>query len=259
MERTYGAHARVVRRIGSLGGLRMSTACQELLDDLAARIVRVRREHPVRVAIDGVDAAGKTTLADDLVQPLQLLGRCVIRASIDGFHNPAEVRYRRGTSSPDGYYRDSFNNAALIDSLLRPLGPQGTRRYRRGIFDFRSDSALALPYEEVGPDGTLLFDGVFLLRPELRKHWDFTIFVRASFDVTVRRAEGRDLELFGKASDVRRRYEQRYVPGQQMYLSEVQPADLASVVIDNNDPTRPVLAREAQQGDADGRLLRGGR
>jgi hypothetical protein len=40
----------------------------------------------VRVAIDGVDGVGKTTLADELVAPLQLLGRDVIRASIDGFH-----------------------------------------------------------------------------------------------------------------------------------------------------------------------------
>jgi hypothetical protein len=35
----------------------------ELLQDLAAKIITVKRPHPVRAAIDGVDAAGKTTLA----------------------------------------------------------------------------------------------------------------------------------------------------------------------------------------------------
>ncbi len=76
----------------------------EVLGELARRIVQVKRPHPIRVAIDGVDAAGKTMLADELVAPIEGLGRSVIRASIDGFHNPAAVRYRRGNTDPEGYF-----------------------------------------------------------------------------------------------------------------------------------------------------------
>ena len=54
---------------------------QELVLELAQRISRISCAHSVRVAIDGVDAAGKTTLADELVAPLERLGRPVIRAS----------------------------------------------------------------------------------------------------------------------------------------------------------------------------------
>ena len=68
----------------------------DLLQELAARIARIERPHPVRVAIDGVDGVGKTTLADDLVGPLREMGRRVIRASVDGFHNPQRVRYSIG-------------------------------------------------------------------------------------------------------------------------------------------------------------------
>ncbi len=230
----------------SVGRTEMTLARTEVLEDLASQIARVCRGHPIRVAIDGVDAAGKTRLADELVQPLERLGRSVVRASIDGFHNAAEVRYRRGTTSPEGYYRDSFDHTGLIDSLLQPLGPHGTRTYRRSIFDFRSDSTVASACEEALPDAVLLFDGVFLLRPELRGHWDFTVFVRAGFEITVQRAEHRDLELFGTASDVRRRYEQRYIPGQELYLSEVQPEKWASIVVDNNDPAYPIVAHPTQ-------------
>jgi uridine kinase len=46
-------------------------------------IASARTDHPVRVAVDGIDAAGKTTLADALVNPLSQLGRGVIRASND--------------------------------------------------------------------------------------------------------------------------------------------------------------------------------
>ena len=34
-----------------------------LLEELAARIAAVQADHPARVTIDGIDAAGKTTLA----------------------------------------------------------------------------------------------------------------------------------------------------------------------------------------------------
>ena len=104
----------------------------QLLDYLADRIIEIKRPHPVRVALDGPDAAGKTTLAEELVAPLQGRGRPVIRASIDGFHNPASIRYARGPMSPEGYYYDSFNYQTLVESLLAPLGPGGSRRYCRG-------------------------------------------------------------------------------------------------------------------------------
>jgi uridine kinase len=212
-----------------------------VLRDLAQRIAAIAPAHPTRVAIDGVDAAGKTTLADELAPHIEALGRPVIRASIDGFHNPEAVRRRRGPLSPEGYYHDSFNQAALVTALLEPLGPGGTRVYRRAVFDFRIDRPVDAPAEHAEPNAVLLLDGVFLLRPKLREYFDFSVFVHADFDVTVARAEVRDATLFGSAEAVRRRYTARYVPGQQMYLAEVHPERIASVIIDNSDQAVPVL------------------
>jgi uridine kinase len=220
----------------------------DLVFELADRICRVGRPHPVRVAIDGVDAAGKTTLADELVLPVERLGRSVIRASIDGFHNPAAVRHQRGDTSPAGYYRDSFNHAGLIQTLLAPLGPGGDRRYRRAIFDFRLDSPVDAPLEEAIQSAVLLFDGVFLLSPALQPYWDFSIFVKADFEVTTARAECRDSQLFGTSSRARQRYNDRYVPGQRLYLAEAQPEGRACVVVDNNDPLEPILEWPVQLG-----------
>jgi len=223
---------------------------EELIAALAARIAAVRCTHPIRVAFDGVDASGKTTLANELVQPLRALGRSVIRTSVDRFHHPRAIRMRRGESSPEGYYRDAFDYPALRRVLLEPLGPGGSRRYRVATHDHRTDEAVEDPLDHAADDAVLLFDGVFLLRPELRNHWDFAIFVRAAFDVTVARAEQRDQELFGSAARVRRRYAERYVPGQRLYLSEVRPERLASVVIDNDDPAHPSIVRGTAPDDA---------
>ncbi len=108
---------------------------EQLLDQLTALVVAITCSHPLRVAIDGIDAAGKTTLADELAPLIEAQGRPVIRASIDGFHHPRSVRYRRGPDAPEGYYEDSFDYTALRAMLLDPLGPQGNRRYRRAVFD----------------------------------------------------------------------------------------------------------------------------
>jgi uridine kinase len=216
---------------------------RELLDDVAARIAAIALPYPTRVAIDGVDAAGKTTFADELAPAVKALGRPVIRASIDGFHNPAAIRRRRGALSPDGYYHDSFNYAALIELLLQPLGPGGSLAFRRAVFDFRIDAAVDAALDQAEPNAILLLDGVFLLRPELRTHFDFSIFLRADFNITLPRAEKRDVEFLGSSEEVRRRYHERYIPGQRLYLAAVQPERCASMVVDNNDPAQPVIER----------------
>jgi uridine kinase len=188
-----------------------------------------------------VDAAGKTTLAEELVTPLQVCGRPLIRASLDGFHQPARLRYQRGSASPEGYYHDSFNYQALRECLLAPLGRGRARRYRAAIFDFRTDAAVQVTPRVAEAHAVLLFDGVFLLRPESQGCWDCTIFVDAAFTVTLERAQQRDLALFGNVSAVTQRYQQRYIPGQKLYLEACCPRQYADLVVENNDPWHPVL------------------
>ena len=214
----------------------------ELLERLGVLLLERELPHPLRVAIDGPDCAGKTTLADELAK--QLAGkRPVIRSGIDGFHNPHAERLRRGSDSPEGYFLDSFDHERLCALLLEPLGPGGSRRYRRACFDYRSDEKVEAPEEEASPDSILLFDGVFLLRDELRSFWDFSIFVHADFDEIARRAEARDRELMGGVETVRERYRTRYIPGQELYFNRCSPQEVADVVIDNTDASEPKLRR----------------
>jgi uridine kinase len=211
------------------------------LEALARLILRVERPHPVRVAIDGPDAAGKTILADELAPLLERSGRPVVRASVDGFHRPRAERYARGPESAEGYYFDSFDYPALRAALLDPLGADGDRRYRRRVFDFRTDEPAAAPTETAADNAILILDGVFLLRRELIDLWDFSVFVAVPFAETQRRAVTRDQVLLGDEEAVRHRYAVRYVPGQQLYYGQAHPQQKADAVIDNVDPDRPTL------------------
>jgi uridine kinase len=216
------------------------------LADLICNIDRSHkvRLHPVRVAIDGVDASGKTMLADELAPLIKDRGRPVIRASVDDFHNSREVRYKRGAGSPEGYYFDAFNYEILLQDLLLPLGPNGNRRYCQAVFNFKEDAATQVAWAEAPANAILLFDGVFLLRPELIQHWDCSIFVDVDFDISVPRAVARDVAQSNcqlTPRTVLAKYNQRYVPGQKIYLAKVQPKEHANIIIQNNDLDHPKL------------------
>ena len=203
------------------------------LESLARQILRIERPHPVRVAIDGPDAAGKTTLADELAPMIERSGRPVIRASIDGFHRPRAERLARGPDSPAGYYLDSFDYEAVRAALLDPLGPGGDRTYRRMVFDYRVDEPAAALFETAAANAILIVDGIFLLRPELIGGWDFRVFVAVPFSETRRRAEARDAASIGSADAVKRRYDARYIPGQRLYFAVARPQEAADVVVEN--------------------------
>lgn len=116
---------------------------------------RVAALLPGRVAIDGPDAAGKTTLADAVAA---LTGVARVRA--DDFLAPAEVRH--ADPSPEWYYANAFD----LDALR----------------------AAVLAHE------SCVCDGVFLMRPELDDLWSARVFVDVDPDEQWRRVLARDPE-----------------------------------------------------------------
>jgi uridine kinase len=215
----------------------------QLIQHVAKHLVALDAPRPLRVAIDGVGASGKTIFGDEMAERIAALGRPVIRASVDGFHRPRSERIRRGADSVEGYYQDSFDHEAIIENILSPLGPGGDGLYREAVFDFRVDREVDSPVREAPAGAILLFDGVFLMRPELNDYWDFRILLDVDFEITTIRAAKRDAELFGSPEVVLERYRTRYVPGQQLYLDRVQPIERADMAFDNNVPATPRILK----------------
>ncbi|MCL3860913.1 uridine kinase [Actinotalea sp. K2] len=211
--------------------------------DLVSRIaddVRnlLTRRPRVLVAVDGPDAAGKTTLADDAASRI---GGAALRASVDDFHRPSAERAVRGALSPEAYYEDTFD-LERVQTLLEHFAA-GAREVTTKVFDHRTDRP-TVRRSAVPREAAMLVDGVFLLRPELRHHWDLAIYLHVPEEVTIDRALRRDVAVFGDERSVLLRYRTKYLPGQALYRSVAAPLDAAHLVVDNSTPTAPRILRE---------------
>ena len=213
----------------------------QLLDTLSKYILGKKVDHPLRVAIDGMDTAGKSKLAKDLVFPLRKSKRQIINVSIDGFHHPQKYRYRRGEFSPEGYYYDSFNLDFVVSDVLLPLSPEGTRKFRRKIFDFTIDQNIDSPWEIAEDNAILLFDGIFLQQQSLDPFWDIRIYLQIEQDTCLDRAFKRDLPYYKSFDLIHQKYYRRYFPAHQIYYDRCHPTKRADVLIDNNDFQNPSI------------------
>jgi uridine kinase len=210
----------------------------DLIGHLAEMAGSVTVAHPVRVGVDGPPAAGKTTLADELAAVLRDRGRHVIRATIDDFLFPRARRHARGEFSAEGCYLDAHDHDTLNRVLLDPLGPGGNRSYRCSAYDRAADAALLPPATAAPAGAVLIFDGVFLMRPELIERWDLSILVSTTPERTVERAVARERQVSPRAA-VERRWRERYLPSQRLYLATVRPAEHVDVLVHNDDPRHP--------------------
>ena len=211
------------------------------LRTLAAVIDSISLPHPARVGIDGMSASGKTRLADELAKTLRTMKRSVFRAGLDGFHNPPEIRHRRGPLSVEGYMEDSFDYRSVREEVLVPLGPEGNGQFREKIFDYRTEHQEQTSPTQARPDSILLFEGVMLFNEALLNCFDYRILVECAEEEIMKRARIRDLEHFESMNLLEEKYSQRFLPGQRMYLAKNQPDQRADAILGNDDWNAPDL------------------
>jgi uridine kinase len=203
------------------------------IEHVAKTILNLSLSHPVRVAVYGRTASGKTTFADALAAMMQQGGHRVIRASIDGFHRPRVERHRQGRTSPDGYYENARDLQAMRRLLLDPLGPGGDRNYVTASFDLGRDEPLARTPARAPDDAVLIVDGTFLQRPELRPAWDLVIFLDVHAEEARRRGVERDACALGGTAAAAELFDRRYGPAFDRYDADCRPAIHADFVLDN--------------------------
>lgn len=207
-----------------------------MLDAILDRLCKLRQEHPLRVAVDGGTAAGKTTLAEELARRHDERGGAAIHGSFDFFKVPPENRTEQGLGA------HIFDADALIEELLQPLGPGGSRRYRVATYDTWMRRSLRERPARTAPDDAIAFvDGAFLWTDQLQAWWDFWIFVEVDTSVATERYVIRDA-LWEDDPDperMRAKFAERYLPAESAYARAAEPWRNADVLVGNDDPARP--------------------
>lgn len=215
----------------------------EIVETLSAYLDAIQSVRPLRVAVDGRTACGKSTFARALSASMANRGRNVLCTTIDGFHNPKAVRYARGRLSADGYYRDARDLGAIRRELLDPLGPGGNLLVRTATFDLDADAPLATETMPVPSDSILIVDGTFLARLELSDAWDVHIFLHTSRETARARGVTRDRPASDTSGQIETVYDQRYLPAFELYLAEANPEVRANILVDLDDFAAPRIMR----------------
>ena len=241
-----------------LGDRRWCEGAEVTSEDMIGQIARYVRHKceissgGVRVAIDGCGAAGKTTLADRLSEALQGEVGEVLRLWHRRLVQPRSLAVAVGPHESRGYYLGAFDIKHQDADPLDSLGPGGRRRQSAavggiglpGLTIWPARSSSQLPTRPMNRS-SLLFDGVFLLRPELA--------CRLMGSLDLRPPDARGLSssrcgagLFahgGGPETATDRYLNHHLAGQARYHAEASPIDVADIVIENADYENLVFAR----------------
>ncbi len=187
----------------------MSPEREQVLAEVARHVLSFAPGHPLRVGVDGVCGAGKTTFTRELVQRLGATGRAVVHVDSDGFHHVRERRRRRGPMSARGYYEDAYDFETLLQRVLLPLGPGGSREDAVRVHDLATDEIVIDETDTAPPD------------------------------VTTTRGVARDAAALGGDEAARAAYDSRYAAACAIYLAEESPEERATIVVQHDDPSRP--------------------
>ncbi|MFC7404014.1 AAA family ATPase [Georgenia alba] len=192
---------------------------RRILERLARGLARRAADRQVlRVAVDGPDAAGKTTFArdlDGLLYPLLPAGAELRRFSTDDLLAPVVLRGELRHQDPHWVYEHAY-----------PL-------------DLIREIAVGNPAHD-HPGTVVIAEGMSLLRPELADLWDVTVYLTVSEEVTLERVRDR-LDEDDDIEGVLGRYRNLYLPALALYRAIADPMDRSDVVIDMTDVEAPAV------------------
>jgi uridine kinase len=198
----------------------------------------------LRVAVDGLTGAGKTSFGHELAAALRALGRPTMRASLDDFKYPWSHAREHGYDrvSGEGYYRNAYDFDTARGLLLGPAGPSGSGT----VVLCAHDPLTGQDHRDkpvTAPDGAVLIvDSVFAFRPEYGDCWEYRIWLDVDPETALRRGIARDSAAEG-TEQVTRLHRDRYHAAETIYLAEVCPQQVADVIIDNRDFATPRILR----------------
>ena len=175
-------------------------------------------ERPVLVGIDGEAGSGKTTFALQLADCTAGTGHVVSLVYVDSFYKYAADRWTGPIEDqPVGHDLDW---GRLRDQVLLPL--RSGKRARYQPFDWPGDCLKG--WTAVDPVGVIIVEGVFALRNELSDFYDLRVWFTCRPELRASRVLN--------CGDMTPKELERWMPGEEAYVSSHAPERKAHLVVD---------------------------
>lgn len=107
--------------------------------------------------------------------------------NLDDFHNPKKVRYA-GENEAENYFQRSFNIETIVQEFLVLIRQNVSYETNLTLLDLNSDKYEVRKHYSCDQSTIVLFEGVFLFRPELAPYINYKVFLDISFEELRRRA-----------------------------------------------------------------------
>ena len=173
------------------------------------------------IAVEGAVRAVREAFADDLAAVFEEAGQPVYRASMRYFQRSKDNQEQFGRETGEEIYHRRDDYEVLRRVLLDPFRMGGSAGFVTRQFDPDSRSWIEPTWTTAPPDASLIVDGEFLHRPELRNLWAYTLLLEGQGD-EVAVPEGGALAA-----------------AYALYRSESNPRELAGAVVDTRDADHP--------------------
>ncbi|HXE76375.1 MAG TPA: uridine kinase [Candidatus Xenobia bacterium] len=206
------------------------------LRPVVERVLERRRRAPAAqsllVALSGIDGAGKGYLGEQLDAALRGRGLNAVLITIDPWLNLPSVRFSDERPA-EHFYANAIRFDEMFEKLVLPLKQDRSVRVEAGFAEETSTEFRRHTYEFNDVD-VIVLEGIYLLRRDLRRHYDLSIWIECSFETALERALRRGQEGLPPAETIRA-YQTIYFPAQLIHFALDEPWAAADLVI-SNDP-----------------------
>ena len=168
-----------------------------------------KQNTPYIIGINGIDCAGKTTLAKDLSGELKQSGINNEIFHIDDFNNKKVEKETYSAFASGNWNENDFD------------------RYYESIIDFQK--AREAVEEAVAINEIVIVEGIFIFRPKLKITFNYRIYLEVNVSVALTRFEQRR-RLQGDVRPVEI-FEDIWVRAHNRYVSEVNPRQISDLII----------------------------
>jgi len=220
-------------------------AVSDTVERIERRFERCEGDRALLVAISGIDGSGKGFTASMLDAVLRRRGRRTAVLHVDDWVERVDRRFDPARHA-EHFYERGIRLNEMFHRLVMPLRDHRSIRLVAMQADVTDADTLTPHRYEFDDIEVVLLEGIFLLRRDLRRLYDFSIWIDCSYDTALERALERNQEGLTR-EELIRDYHVIYFPAQRLHASLDRPRNAANAVIVNDIR----LARPVDDGAAD--------